>query len=184
MRSVLRDLMVIVVLAGVAGLAGCGAGPGTLTGGGAKLVENENSAAFLDRISSQVNVSENDAMRGVLLVLDGKDQAATFEQRVETLRKRKIVAERWDCDAARPLTRGKLAYMVYQACKVPGGVILRLTGPSRRYCLRELQYREMMGDGFLMSPVSGMEYVAVLTRADVYRRTGEIPDITGKIEGE
>lgn len=176
--------MVIAVLAGLGGLAGCGAGAGTLTGGEAKLVENENSAAFLDRISSQVNVSENDAMRGILLVLEGKDQAATFDQRVEALRKRKIVAERWDCDAARPLTRGRLAYMVYQACNFPGGIILHLAGPSQRYCLRELQYREMMGEGFLLGAVSGMEYVAVLTRADAYKRTGKIPDITGKIEGE
>lgn len=184
MRSVLQGLMVIAVLAGVGGLTGCGASGGGVAGGGARLLENENSAAFLDRISSQVNVSENDATRGILLVLDGKDQAATFQQRVDILRKRNIVAERWNCDAARPITRGKLAYMVYQACKPPGGVILWATGSSQRYCLRELQYHKMMGEGFLLSPVSGMEYVAVLTRADVYRRTGKIPDVTGKIEGE
>ena len=176
--------MVIAVLAGVGGLAGCGAGGGGVTGGGAKLLENENSAAFLDRLSSQVNVSENDATRGILFILEGKDQAATFQQRVEILRKKKIVAERWNCDAARPITRGKLAYMVYQACEVPGGVILWVAGPNQRYCLRELQYRKMMGEGFPASPVSGMEYVAVLTRADAYRRSGKIPDVTGKIEGE
>jgi len=172
-----------MALAAVAAAAGCGQA-GQISNGEATLPSEENSAAFLDRMSSQNTVSENDAMRGVLMVLEGKDTARTFEQRVEVLRSRGVVEANWTFDASRPITRGKLAYMIWTACKMPGGVILTLTGPSRRYCLRELQYHDMMADGSEFTEVTGMEYVAVLTRADTFVRTGRFPSLTGDVEEE
>ncbi len=182
----LRALLVIVIAASVAvGMAGCGGGvAGRITHPSATLPEKEDSAAFLDRISSQPDVSENDAMRGILLLLDGKDIAGAFENRVKILRKKDIIDAGWDYDAKRPITRGKFAYMIYQACGIPGGVTLQLVGPTQRYCLRELQYREVMAEGAMFSPMTGMEYIAVLGRADVYIRTGKIPDKSGAVEGE
>jgi hypothetical protein len=165
------------------GLAGC-ANSGQVADGGAKLPAAESSPAFLDRSSSVENVSENDGLRGVLMLLDGKDDAGDFQQRVESLRSRGIVPAGWDFDAARPLSRGRLAYMVYQACKLRGGVIVTLSGPSERYCLRELQYIGMIGRGATYSPVSGMEYVAVLSRADGYLQTGKIPETSNAITGQ
>jgi len=162
------------------GLAGCGAAGTRIANTDAALPANEDSAAFLDRISSQVNVSENDALRGILMLLDGQDQAGTFGQRVEKLAGREVVPASWDFDAARPITRGRLAYMIYQAAKIPGGVTLRLIGPTERYCLRELQYRRMMTRGAPYTPVSGMEFVAVLTRAEMYVRTGKFPSMVGE----
>ncbi len=182
MRCVLQNLAVLTALAGVGSLVGCTASEGTIAGGQATLVANENSAAFLDRMSSLEGVTENDAMRGILMVLEGRDTAKTFKQRVQALRNKGILPAGADLEAGRPVTRGRLAYMIYQACKIPGGVILRLAGPSQRYCLRELQYRDMMRKGFARTPVNGMEFVEALTRAEVYRRTGKIPDRAGQIE--
>ena len=70
-----------------------------------------------------------------------------------------------------------VAYMIHQACRAPRGVVLTLTGPSQRYCLRELQYLGMMSQGFPTTTVTGMEFVAVLTRAEEYRRTGKLPEV-------
>jgi len=162
-------------------MAGCQTGEPAIVNGQAALPEQENSAAFLDRISSLPNVSENDAMRGVLMLLDGKDEATNFAERVEKLRVRRIIGD-WDCDAGRPISKGKYAYMIYQATKLPGGVTLTVIGPTQRYCLRELQYREVMSEGWIFSKVTGMEYVAVLGRADVYARTGRLPDKSGDVE--
>ncbi len=184
MCTVLQSLAAVAVFVGVGSVPGCVTGETKISGGRAALAPGENSAAFLDRISSQDHVSENDAMRGILMVLAGQDTAATFQQRVRALREKKIIPVGGNFDANRPIGRGKLAYMIYQACKFPGGLILRLTGPSQRYCLRELQYRGMMMDGFASTPVDGMEFVAALTRADVYKRTGKVPDRAGQIEGE
>ena len=171
----------MVVLAAAGGLVGC-ASNGQVAGGDVAGVADENSAEYLDRMSKQTTVTQNDALSGMLLLLDGKDDAGTFARRIEPLKQRGVLAESWSHDASRALTRGRLAYMVCQACKIKGGIILRLFGPSRRYCLRELQYMEMMGKGTQGGEVSGMELVAVITRADEYIRTGKVPDIAGGIK--
>ncbi len=181
MPSTKRWGRVAVVLAATAGLTGCGTTTG-ITGGQTAGPADENSAEYLDRVSSQTEVSENDALIGMLLLLDGDDQAGTFAKRVASLEQRGIVADSWSHDSARALTRGRLAYMICQACQIKGGIILRLFGPSQRYCLRELQYMEMMGDGMTSSQISGMEMVAVLSRADTYIRTGKVPNRAGEIE--
>lgn len=168
--------LLVVPLAAI----GC-QGAGQIAGAKATLVDGESCAAFLDRISTQETVSENDACRGLLMLLDGEDPSPTFQRRVESLRGRHIVAAAWDLSAETPVTRGRLAYMIYQATEMSGGVILTVTGPSERYCLRELQYRKVMAAGSLMQPATGLEAVSVLSRADTYIRTGKIPDRAGSI---
>jgi hypothetical protein len=159
-------------------VAGCANGIGHVANPQSQVPAGEDSAAFLDRLSSQRTVSEDDALHGLLLLLDGKDESAGFEQRVDALRKRGVLAEAWELDAGRSISRGRVAYAVYQACDFSGGLILTLTGPSPRYCLRELRYRRMMGNGSQLAPVTGMEFAAILTRADIYVRTGQVPDRT------
>lgn len=170
-------LMAAAILAGVS--AGCER-PVVIANPQAALPPDEGSPAFLDRVSSQPTVRQNDAFRGILL-LTGQDQARDFRQRVEALADRGLVDRQWTFDADRPLTRGRLAYMVCRACRIRGGVMMHLAGPTQRYCLRELQYLGMMAPGTLMAPVTGMEFIAVLARADAYLRTGKVPDIM-KIE--
>jgi len=147
-----------------------------MVGAEAQSPAGESQPAFLDRLADQDTVSENDATSGILMVL-GEDASGPFTQRVGKLRDRKVVDGGWSFDAGRPLTKGKLAYMVYQACRMRGGVILTLSGPSQRYCLRELQFRGFVSPGLPYTPVGGMEFVAVLNRAEVYRRTGEAPQV-------
>jgi hypothetical protein len=177
--SVKRMMWVLMVLPLAA--VGC-QGAGQVAGGESTLLEGESCAAFLDRMSTQETVSENDACRGLLMLLDGQDGSATFQDRVKSLRERNIVGADWDMNAPTPVTRGRLAYMIYQATEMSGGVILTMTGPSERYCLRELQYRKVMAAGTLMQPATGLECVSVLGRADTYIRTGKVPDQAGSIE--
>ncbi len=158
--------------------AGCSTVPGSITSAQVELPKDEGSAGYLDRIASQETVSQDDAMRGILMLLDGQDEAETFAQRVSKLRQRGIVPESWDSRGDRPITRGKMAYMVYQAANVPGGVTLTLLGPSQRYCLRELQYQGFITEeSAWYGEVTGMEFVAILTRADAFMETGEVPRV-------
>jgi len=177
MRETAKQAVSLAAVFLLAGLTGCSPQATRIEGAEAKLPANEGSPGFLDRIASGTTVSENDALRGMLLLLDGQDKASTFRQRVEDLSAKGILPGSWSCDAARPITRGKLAYMVCRACKIRGGVVMHLTGPSQRYCLRELQYLQMISGGTAAGHVSGMEFVAVLSRADIYVRTGELPVI-------
>ena len=175
--------LVWVMTMGLAG--GCAPFGAQVVDSGAPLPVGEDSAAFIDRVASQPTVSEDDAMRGMLMLLDGEDTAQSFDERVRKLLDKQIIRANWgDCAATRPITRAKLAHMAFQACAIPGGVILTLTGPSPRYCLREMQYRKMMAPGAGRAPVTGMEYVAVLTRADLCRRTGKVPDLLGQTEAD
>ena len=176
-RTNMTTTCVLAAMILAAALAGCSAGPMQVAGAEASLPAKETSPGFLDRISAGPNVSENDAMRGLIMLLDGRDAAETFRQRINALLGRDVLDSTWDYDSARPITRGKLAYMIYQACEIPGGVMLTLTGPSQRYCLRELQYQGMMATGSQAGAVTGMEFVAVLNRADTYMRTGRVPEI-------
>jgi hypothetical protein len=162
-------------------LGGCASSRLTVTGENATLPKGENSAAFLDRISSQDTITENDAMRGILM-LDGSDKGGTFKQRVDLLVEKNILDPKGDYNASRELSRGKLARMICCACELSGGIILRLTGPSERYCLRELQYRQMMTPGSASTKISGMEFASVLTRADIYKRTRRFPDLVGNTD--
>jgi len=173
-----RYYWLIAGLAAVAALGGCAPSQLTVTGEDATLPASENSAAFLDRMSSLDTVTQNDAMRGILM-LDGGDKTGTFKQRVDLLIDKKILPAKGSYNASRELSRGQLARMVCSACELSGGLILRLTGPSERYCLRELQYRQMMTQGSASTKVSGMEFASVLTRAEIYKRTRRFPDMVG-----
>ena len=149
------------------------------------LPAGEESDAFLDRIASQSYVSENDTMRGLLMLINSQDNAQSFAERTRLLAEQNIVSRNWTFQADRPITKGKLAYMIYQACDMGGGVILTVTGPSQRYCMRELQFQEVMSQtGSFYSKISGMEFVAVLGRADVYKRTGKVPSQAGDTDEE
>ena len=179
-RQLVRMLSVVALMA----VAGCSGRPLSVISPDVALPAGENSAEYIDRVASQGTVSEDDAFRGILMLVNGKDDAQTFDDRTKALLERKLVSENWTFRGDRPITRGKLAYMIYQACSIPGGVILTLTGPSQRYCLRELQY-----NGFLVQKssfygeVTGMEFVAVISRADTYLESGEIPDILSTMQG-
>lgn len=176
MRATAATISAAVLAAAMVWLPGCAAAP-VVIGADAKLPEDDGSPAFIDRISSETLVSEDNAMRGVLMLLDEQDAAKNFRERVDKLLARKVIDRTWSYDAARPITRGKVAYMIYQACGISGGVVLQLTGPSQRYCLRELQYLGIMPAGSILSKVSGMEFQAVLARADALLQTGEVPEV-------
>lgn len=175
-----RYYLVMAGLAAVVAFSGCAPAQLKVVGEDAKLPEGENSAAFLDRMSSQDTVTQNDALRGILM-LDGGDKTETFKQRVDALIDKKVLPKR-SYDANAELTRGQLAQLICRACDLKGGMILRITGSSERYSLRELQYRQMMTQGSASAKVSGMEFASVLTRAAIYKRTRRFPDMVGNTE--
>ena len=172
---------VMVLLAGVL-LTGCG--QGTITNGQAQLVSGESSAAFLDRMADESLVTQNDAMRGMVMLIDGDDTFDTFQDRVTYLQGLSVVPTSWNLDASGFLTRGQLAYMSYVASEMSGGVWLTVAGPSQRYCLREMQYRGVMGEGSLLSSVGGLEYITTLGRMAVYIEAGDVPDPAGDLPSD
>ena len=168
-----------LMIVGLMMLAGCQAGGLRVAGGEAAAVATDDSSRYLDELADTRAVSQDQAFAGVLMLLDGQAPAQSFEGRVQQLHARKVVGACWSFRPDKPLTKGQAAYMVYQMCRqkgLSGGLTLTLTGPSQRYALRELQYQRLMGQGVFYNKVSGMEFVALLTRADAFLRTGQVPE--------
>lgn len=175
-------LLLLFCVGGFFCLGGCD--EGVVASSSSVLPAGEESDAFLDRLSNQPYVNENDAFRGMIYLVDGKDETKDFGQRVELLRAKGIVSDDWNCDADRKITRGRLAYMIYQAAGFKGGVVLSMTGANQRYCLRELQYKNVIGPGAFYGNVTGMEYIAILSRANVFKNSGWVPDASGSLPNE
>lgn len=157
-------------------VAGCATTP-TVQHGQAEALATDDSAAYIDQLYAKPNVSQDEAFAGVMMLLDGDAPAQDFATRVHALADRGLVGPGWTFDPERPLTNGEAAYMIYQAGEFEGGVTLMLTGPSQRYCLREMQYQGLMNDGAFYSEITGMEFAGLLTRAEAYIRTGDVPDV-------
>ncbi len=162
-------------------LSACQAGQVAPVAQGQQKLAAGDSAGYLDRISSHPTVSEADAVSGLMLVT-GQQKEMTFAEAVAYLKQQKIADAGWNFQADRAITRGKVAYMVYQALQIRGGVTLTLLGPSQRYCLRELQYRGLMSPGLPYNTVTGTEYVSVLARADELRQTGKLSEVMTRQE--
>ncbi len=186
MRSANTLRLITALMSLLAGLAmnGCSTyGTHELSAEAIEIPDQEDSADFLDRASEMELIDTDNALHGIFLLLEGEDTHGDFKSRVDTLSQKGIVVSDWTLSAGQPLTKGKLAYMVYQTCEIKEkGTVLRLLGPSRRYCLRELQYHGMMAEGNESMPVTGMEFVAVITRADTYKRSGQFPNEVGQPE--
>ncbi len=177
-----RTTAIILLAAAGAAAPGC-QNPGPRVLQGEVMVGGRDSAAYLDAMSSRPSVTEAEALEGMLLVLGDQGRKRTFADAVEHLVGQGVVDPKWHHSAEREITKGRVAYMVYQVSKIRGGLTLTLFGPSPRYCLKELQYRGLMSEGLTYTTVTGMEYVAILTRADEQRETGEVSDILRKQEG-
>jgi len=171
MKSTITLALGLAVLS--AGLIGCGTGQ---IQSPQAVLPAEESPGLIDRISSLETVDENSALRAVLMLVDGKDDCKTFGERLRALQDRKIADPSWDFQADKPISRGKLAYMVFTGCDIKGGLTLTLLGPSQRYCLRELKFKGIIVSGDQEGTVSGMETVAILSRADAYMESGEVPE--------
>ena len=125
---------------------------------------------FVHYLAQVSLVTTDEAFRAMLILVDGQDGSKSFEERRDRLVQRDIVNPAWITGPEYVIDRGAVAAMVCRACKLTGGINLVIFGSmglgDRRYALRELVYREIMTTGADYAPVSGGEFVGILTRAD------------------
>jgi len=130
------------------------------------------AAVFMGDLAAQERVNQNDGFRAMLIWVDGEDESKNFEQRVVALAEKGLVKTRWQFNPTAPIDKATLAYMVYKALGLRGGLNMAVFS-NRRYALRELVYRDMMARGADYTYVSGNEFIAILGRADDHRSAGE-----------
>ena len=132
-----------------------------------------SDAQFLFDLSKKKYCSTDDAYRGMLFLIDGKDTSKDFEERTARLAMRGVVKKNWRHSYNEVVTKGKVAYMLVRALGMRGGVMYNVTNASPRYSLRELVFMGIIVDGTEQSKLSGAEYVGILGRAEDRRQAGE-----------
>ena len=132
--------------------------------------EGMSDAEFFYELTNKKYCSTDDAYRGVLLFIDGRDTSGNFQERTARAQMHGVVKKSWKHSPEAPITKGKVAYMFARALEIRGGVMYNITDACPRYALRELIYKDIIVSGSEDHKLSGAEYVGILGRADDYRQ--------------
>lgn len=126
-------------------------------------------AQFWSDLGNRTIVSNDEGFHGLLLTEDGIDNTGSYEARVEEAKKRGWVESDWNEPANMAMQRGTLAVAICRLCKIEGGLIMRVLGPTPRYAARELVSMNIMqGTSTELQAISGLEYIAVISKAQDY----------------
>lgn len=131
-----------------------------------------DSLALLHYMAGQPAVTNDEACRAVLVLVDGTETPGTFDTRRQALESRGIVRAEWGLQANDAVDRGTLAYMIFKGCGVRHGMNTWLSQGSglgdRRYALRRCTQEDIMPYGLPYQIPTGGEVVRALARADDY----------------
>lgn len=142
----------------------------TATVGGS---DPEMQMEFWHQLYDKDLTSNDDALHGMLLFLDGKDDAADYAARVQTLKDRGLLPASFDRPADEAITRGTVAIMLYHALDLKGGVMATLLPNSPRYTMRELQFVGIYPQSSPQQTFSGGQFVSLIGRLEDYQRQAQ-----------
>src|SRR5688572_22227151 len=115
-------------------------------------------------------ISNDEAFHGLLLYVDGKDDATTYDQRVATLRSHGYLPRNFSRGGNDAVDRGTLAVALAKHLGLKGGLTMRLTGVTPRYATRELEYRGVYPPSSTNQIFTGSEFVGVIGKAEDFRQ--------------
>ena len=173
-RSVSTSLM---VLAAAWWLVGCHSAEvaNPLT---EKLAGNspEDQLEFWHTLASRSITSNDEAFHGLILFIEGQDDAADYAGRVEWLNEREMLPRDFDLPSNEAVRRGTMAVAISRILEIKGGLVMRVFGPSPRYATRELQYLNILPPSSPHQTLSGMEFVGLIGRIEDYERVKHVVD--------
>ena len=167
-RAIPRPLLSTLGIVALAALGGCAA-----TRVDDSAVDHAfTSAAELDfwqMLETQPLLTNHDALHGLLLLADGKDECAGFTERLAEARRRGWIGEsaQFQPDAAASV--GFVAVALCEILKIDGGVTMRMFGRSQRYCTRALMDAGLLPDRTENQVVRGPEFIDLVARAEDWR---------------
>jgi hypothetical protein len=131
-----------------------------------------NEMDFLECMTRKSRCSVADAVRAVGLLMNGFDTGKNYKDRYQFLRDRGIVRDEWGLKPDQWVDRGTLAYMLFKAAKIEGGVNTAIFGRlgigDRHYAYREMLYHDLIEGGCDYQCVSGPELVTTAGKVDRY----------------
>lgn len=121
---------------------------------------------FWHTLPTRSAVCNDEGLHGLFLLADGDDPSGSYPKRVELAKARGWVGKDFDEAGNLAMQRGTLAQAVAVICKIEGGVMMRVFGPTPRYATRELVYMRMMADPSTENQaITGLEYMGVISKA-------------------
>lgn len=125
---------------------------------------------FWHTLAGRAVTSNDEAFHALLLYTDGQDPAGSYEQRVETLKGRKMLPPGFNAPADHAVTRGDLAVAIARILEVRGGLMLRLAPRSPRYATREMVFIELYPPSAPHQTFSGTEFLGIMGRVEDFQR--------------
>jgi hypothetical protein len=125
---------------------------------------------FWHELANRHLTSNDEALHGLLLYADGRDDATTYDKRVATLKSRGYLAASFSAPANDAIRRGDLAVAIVNIVGIKGGWVMHIFGPIPRYAVRELVYVGIFPPSSPQQTFSGAEFVGIIGKLDDYQQ--------------
>jgi hypothetical protein len=130
--------------------------------------EPQTQLDFWHTLATKDLVTNDEAFHGLLLFIDNSDSSQTYDDRVETLKARKLLPKNFNRPADQALTRGALAVPLVNHLRLNRGVTLSLLRNNDRYATRELEYQNIYPTSSTNQLFTGAAFVGVIGKAQDY----------------
>jgi hypothetical protein len=124
---------------------------------------------FWDEVAKRRVVTNNDALHGLFLAVDGKDSAKTYAERVEAAKARGWLVGTPPAPANQSATAGMIGVATCEILKLKGGVNIQWLGPNPRHCLREIVHIGLIPHRSDGQSLSGPEFADLVDRISEYQ---------------
>jgi len=125
---------------------------------------------FWHELATRHLTSNDEALHGLLLYADGRDDANTYDKRVATLKSRGLLPASFSEPADDAIRRGDLAVAIVNLLEIKGGWVMHVFGAMPRYACRELVYADIYPPSSPQQTFSGAEFVGVIGKLDDYQQ--------------
>lgn len=153
---------------------------------GAEIDEIE----FWHELPTRTVVANGDALLGLLFLGTGGSAnagdapvadliGADYDQRIAYAKHRGWLPQDFDEPAELAIRRGAVARALADICRVRGGVMMQVLGPTERYSARELEYLGIMPPGSPNQVVAGGEFIGLISQAQDYINFKRIEPLPG-----
>ena len=132
--------------------------------------DDQKQLDYWHEVATKSLVSNDEAFHGLLLYIDGKDDAANYNDRVASLKSRGFLPKSFNRGRDDALERGTVAVALAKHLNLHGGLTMHLLGISPRYATRELEYRDIFPPSSPQQIFTGGEFVGVIGKAEDYRQ--------------
>lgn len=124
---------------------------------------------FWQGLETQPLLSNHDALHGLLLLADGKDDVGGFADRLTEARRRGWLGATAPLDSDGAATVGLVSVALCEVLKIDGGLTMKVLGSSQRYCTRALIDAGLLPDRSPNQVVRGPEFLDLVAHAEDWR---------------